>query len=48
VNGLPRGTVPDGCTLLTMGVDCRKLVLHWVLRAWRPDGTGFTSITGSI
>lgn len=42
VNGLARGIVPSGCILLTMGIDCRKLVLHWVVRAWRPDGTPFT------
>jgi hypothetical protein len=42
VNGMPRGVVPAGCTLLTMGIDCRKLLLHWVVRAWRPDGTPFT------
>lgn len=42
VNGYPRRTVPPGCTKLTRGVDCRKTALHWVVRAWRPDGTGYT------
>jgi phage terminase large subunit GpA-like protein len=27
---------------LTQGIDVRKVALHWVVRAWRPDCTGFT------
>jgi hypothetical protein len=42
VNGLARGIVPSGCTALVRGIDCRKAVLHWVVRAARPDGTAFT------
>lgn len=41
VSGYPRREVPPGCTELTRGVDCKKTGLHWVVRAWRPDGTGF-------
>ncbi len=41
-NGYPRKIVPPGCTKLTQGIDVRKIALHWVVRAWRPDGTGFT------
>ncbi len=42
VNGLARGVIPSGCTALVRGIDCRKAMLHWVIRAFRPDGTGFT------
>lgn len=42
LSGYPRKVVPPGCTILTQGIDVRKLGLHWVVRAWRPDGTGFT------
>lgn len=41
VSGYPRKTIPPGCTVLTQGIDVRKIALHWVVRAWRPDGTGF-------
>lgn len=41
-NGYDRRVVPPGCVLLTQGVDCRKVALHWVIRAWMADGTGFT------
>lgn len=42
LNGYARGIVPDGCTIVTQGVDVRKTQLHWVVRAWKDDGTGFT------
>lgn len=42
LNGLPRGVVPNGCDVVTMGVDVRKQQLHWVVRAWKLDGTGYT------
>jgi hypothetical protein len=42
VNGLARGVVPGGCTVVVRGVDVRKSVLHWVVRGFRPDGTPFT------
>ena len=41
VSGYARRIVPPGCTVITAGIDCRKVALHWVVRAWRPDGTGF-------
>jgi hypothetical protein len=41
VSGYERKTIPPGCTVLTQGIDVRKVALHWVVRAWRPDGTGF-------
>jgi hypothetical protein len=28
--------------VLTQGIDIRKIALHYVVRAWRPDATGFT------
>jgi hypothetical protein len=40
VNGFERRVIPDGCTILTQGIDVRKVGLHWVVRAWTPDGTG--------
>lgn len=40
--GVPRGIIPPGCTVLTHGVDVGKWRLHWVVRAWKPDATGYT------
>ncbi|MBC7854503.1 MAG: phage terminase large subunit family protein, partial [Pirellulaceae bacterium] len=42
LSGYARKTIPPECTVLTQGIDVRKVALHWVVRAWRPDGTGFT------
>lgn len=42
VSGLEQGVIPEGCTVLVHGVDVGKWWLHWVVRAFRPDGTGFT------
>jgi len=42
VSGHPRREIPPGCILLTQGIDARKIALHWVVRAWRPDGIGYT------
>jgi hypothetical protein len=47
VSGFPRKIVPPGCTLITQGIDCRKVALHWVVRAWKVDEsdcliTGYT------
>lgn len=42
ISGYPRKIIPPGCTVLTHGMDVRKIAIHWVVRAWRPDGTGFT------
>jgi hypothetical protein len=39
VSGYPRKIVPPGCTLITQGVDCGKVILHWVVRAWKVDET---------
>lgn len=42
LNGYDRLVVPPGCTTITVGVDVRKVALHWVARAWQPDATGHT------
>jgi hypothetical protein len=42
LSGYPRRIVPPGCTVITQGIDVRKIALHFVARAWRPDGTGYT------
>jgi hypothetical protein len=42
LSGYPRRAVPPGCTVITQGIDVRKVALHWVIRAWRPDATGYT------
>ena len=42
LSGYPRRIVPPGCTVLTQGCDIKKLGSHFVVRAWRPDATGFT------
>jgi hypothetical protein len=44
LSGQPRRAIPPGCTVLTQGIDCRKVALHWVVRAWRADGLGFYTI----
>ena len=41
VSGYARGVVPPGCVLLTMGIDVGKYMLHWVVIAWKPDGTSY-------
>lgn len=41
-SGIEQGVVPEGCTVLVQGVDVGKWWLHWVVRAFRIDGTGFT------
>lgn len=41
LSGYQRKVIPPECTVLTQGIDVRKVALHWVVRAWRPDGTGF-------
>lgn len=41
-SGEERRIVPAGYTLVTCGVDVRKIELHWVLRAWKADGSGHT------
>lgn len=41
VSGYPRRVVPPDCNRLTMGVDVGKFLLHWVVVAWRPDGTSY-------
>lgn len=42
VSGYPRKAIPPGCNRLTQGIDVRKTMLHFVVRAWRDDGTGYT------
>jgi hypothetical protein len=39
LSGYDRKIVPPGCTVLDRGVDVRKTALHWVVRAWQPNGT---------
>jgi hypothetical protein len=42
LNGFERRVIPPGCSKLTCGIDVRKVALHWNVRAWRDDGTGYT------
>lgn len=42
LSGFARQIIPPGCTVLTQGIDCKKSGLHWVVRAWLPDATGYT------
>jgi hypothetical protein len=42
LSGLPQGVIPPSCTVLTQGIDVGKHRLHWVVRAWRADGTAYT------
>jgi hypothetical protein len=41
VSGFDRLTVPPSCVLITQGIDVRKIALHWVVRAWKEDGSGY-------
>lgn len=41
-SGYERRIVPPGCTLITCGVDVRKVALHWCVRAWADDCSGYT------
>lgn len=41
-NGYKRRVMPPDCYKITRGIDCRKVALHWVVRAWKRDGTPFT------
>lgn len=40
VSGYGRHVIPPGCELITQGIDCRKVALHWVVRAWRLEPFG--------
>lgn len=40
VSGFPRKIIPPGCSIITQGIDCGKVILHWVVRAWKVDETG--------
>lgn len=42
LSGYRRKLIPPACTILTQGIDCKKQSLHWIVRAWEPNGTGFT------
>jgi phage terminase large subunit GpA-like protein len=44
VNGYARKAIPTDCTLLTQGIDVRKVALHWVVRAWSTSGNGWSTI----
>jgi len=41
MSGYERCVVPPGCTIITQGIDVGKYALHYVVRAWKPDGTGY-------
>ncbi len=42
VSGYERKAIPPGCTVLVQAIDCRKVALHFVVRAFQPDSTGYT------
>lgn len=42
LSGYARRVVPPGCTVVVQGIDVRKVGLHYVVRAWQPNGTGYT------
>lgn len=39
-NGHKKGAVPDGCTHVTVGIDCQGDVLYYTATAWMEDMTG--------
>lgn len=42
ISGYARKVVPPNVSVITMGIDVRKIALHWVVRGWRSDCTGYT------
>lgn len=44
LSGYERRVVPKGCTILSQGIDVGKRYLHWVVRAWKPDASGYYTI----
>jgi hypothetical protein len=40
-SGYERRIIPPDCTVITQGIDVGKRLLHWVVRAWKADGTGY-------
>lgn len=43
MSGVGKGVIPDGCTVLVHASDVGKTKgFHWVVRAFKPDGTGYT------
>ncbi len=42
VSGLEQGEIPENAKFVVHGVDVGKYFLHWVVRAYKSDGTGFT------
>jgi hypothetical protein len=47
-NGQPRGTIPLGCSHVTMFVDVQQKLLYWVVCAWEDDFTGYVIDYGSF
>lgn len=41
VNGHPRGTIPLGCSTLTLFIDIQQKALFWMLCGWEPEFTGY-------
>jgi hypothetical protein len=41
LSGFDRLVVPADCIAITQGIDVGKFLLHWVVRAWKADGTGY-------
>jgi hypothetical protein len=41
LSGYERRVIPPGCTVITQGIDVRKIALHFTVKAWRPDATSF-------
>lgn len=44
----PRGMLPDDTEWVTVGVDCQKRLLYWVVIAWRPNATPHVPIYGTV
>ncbi|MCI0430315.1 MAG: phage terminase large subunit family protein, partial [Rhodospirillales bacterium] len=42
ISGYPRKVVPPDCMVVVQGIDVGKVLLHWVVRAFRADATGYT------
>lgn len=41
VSGCKRKLIPADVSVITQGIDVGKYALHWVVKAWRADASGF-------
>lgn len=47
-SGLKRMTIPETCTVMTLGVDIMHKALYYILAVWEPDFTGYVVDYGAF